>query len=162
MTVDDAVEALREAKLMTMTRQGELPALVELVAGGPVRGSWWGHPAGKEIFRIANALEDLPSEVLVTKLVGGKTTFVHAALWPALYRVVSDSAVQARMKNDAPMKQHAAQMHTASGKHQTVRKAWEDWASAKVKRAAKELTLDAAMALLRAAAGEAKLSLPAR
>jgi hypothetical protein len=47
-----------------------------LVAGKPVRGSWWWHPAGHTIFRMAGELADHPGCV-VTKLVFGKVTFVH-------------------------------------------------------------------------------------
>jgi len=54
-----------------------------LVAGGPVRGSWWGHPKGREIFRVAGWLAGHP-EVLVNRLVSRKVTYVHRRLWPAV------------------------------------------------------------------------------
>jgi hypothetical protein len=57
-----------------------------LVAGEEVRGSWWGHPRGTDIFRAATSLEDDP-DVLAVKLVNGKVTFVGRPLWPALLAV---------------------------------------------------------------------------
>jgi hypothetical protein len=70
-------------------------SLVELIAGAKVRGSWWGHPKGREIFRIASALED-DREVLSCKLVGGKLCFVDRALFGPLYRIVSDRGWRAK------------------------------------------------------------------
>ena len=66
-----------------------MPDLVEAIAGERVRGSWWSHPSGKAIFAVANRLEDA-ADVVTAKVIGGKVTFVHARLWPALLRVVTD------------------------------------------------------------------------
>jgi hypothetical protein len=63
-----------------------LPAHAQLVAGGPIAGSWWGHPDGKRIFNSAEALEAAP-DVTTAKLINGKVTFIHARLWPALVGV---------------------------------------------------------------------------
>jgi hypothetical protein len=74
-----------------LRERGVLPhaELVAAIAGEPVRGSWWGHPAGKAIWRAGVAIEE-SGEALVCKLAGGKLTFVHRRLWPALARVVTD------------------------------------------------------------------------
>jgi hypothetical protein len=81
-----------------------VPSLVALVVGGPVRGSWWGHPEGKRIYAIASAVEASP-DVLAAKLVAGKVTYLHRRLWPALIRVVTDpgwrAARSARLSADA-------------------------------------------------------------
>lgn len=63
-----------------------LPSVCSLVVGSPVRGSWWGHPRGHEIFAVTEALADHP-DVLATKLVSVKVTFVHRDLWPELLAV---------------------------------------------------------------------------
>jgi hypothetical protein len=60
-----------------------LPSLVSLVVGAPIRGSWWGHPRGSDIYRLSNELADHP-DVMMAKLVSGKVTYVHRRLWPAL------------------------------------------------------------------------------
>lgn len=65
-----------------------LPSVSGLVAGEPVSGSWWGHPLGSTIFRVASELSDHPDSV-VTKLVSGKVTFVHRRLWSALFSVAT-------------------------------------------------------------------------
>ena len=63
-----------------------MPSLAEAVAGGPIRGSWWGHPKAHEIFQVAEAVCESP-DVLVCKLIDGKITYVHRRLWPALVRL---------------------------------------------------------------------------
>ncbi len=65
-----------------------LPNLVTLITGGPVRGSWWGHPDGHEIYATSRQLSDHP-DVAVTKLVSGKRTYVHRRLWSALIAIGS-------------------------------------------------------------------------
>src|SRR5262249_40264372 len=57
-----------------------LPSAVSLLAGESVSGSWWGHPKAHEIFRGINQLGETP-DVLSTKLLSGKVTFVHRRLW---------------------------------------------------------------------------------
>lgn len=77
--------ALEEHGILLLT-DARLPSLASLVAGGPVRGSWWGHPKGHSIFATAEALADNPG-VTTAKLVSGKVTFFHRRLWPALLSV---------------------------------------------------------------------------
>src|SRR5262245_16878221 len=88
-TEAEAVALVRKHKVVMLADHDPLPSLVRAVVGEPVRGTWWGHPKGNLIFDLANAIEG-SGEALVVKLVAGKVTFVHAALWPALYRVVAD------------------------------------------------------------------------
>lgn len=63
-----------------------LPSITTIVAGEPIRGSWWGHSRGDAIYRVANALAD-DRDVLLTKLVDGKVTYVHRRLWAAVLAV---------------------------------------------------------------------------
>jgi hypothetical protein len=63
-----------------------LPSLVGLVVGEPLRSSWWGHPRGNAIYLAMNRLDDDP-DVLSTKLVTGKVTYVHRRLWTAVVTV---------------------------------------------------------------------------
>ena len=60
-----------------------LPSVCGLIVGEPLRGSWWGHQLGGAIYHVSSTLEDSP-EVLATKLVDGKVTYVHRRLWPAV------------------------------------------------------------------------------
>ena len=82
--------AVKRYRLLPLT-DARLPSLVSVVAGAPVRGSWWSHPKGKAIFAAATELED-HKDVALVKLVSGKYTFVHRPLWPALLAVVTARA----------------------------------------------------------------------
>jgi len=81
--------AVLEREGLLLLHDAELPSVSTLVAGEPVRGSWWGHPAGKAIFHVAEALE---AETALVKLVRGKVTFVHRRLWPELAAVGRERA----------------------------------------------------------------------
>jgi len=85
-----AQAALRAHRLL-LESDARLPSLVTLIAGGPVRGSWWGHPLGGLIFEVSNWLAARPG-VLLTRLVSGKVTFVHRSLWPAVFAIGSGHA----------------------------------------------------------------------
>lgn len=63
-----------------------LPSVAGLVAGAPIRGSWWSHPLAHPIYDACQALERDPDAILV-KLVAGKVTYVHRRLWPALLAI---------------------------------------------------------------------------
>ncbi len=65
-----------------------LPSVASLVAGEPMRGSWWGHARGEAIFRVTKELAD-HHDVLVTKLVSGKVTYIQRRLWPPIIAVGS-------------------------------------------------------------------------
>jgi hypothetical protein len=73
--------ALLEKWGLLLLQDPKFPSLVGLIAGEPVRSSWWGHPEGSAIFHVAEELDDHP-DVATTKLVSGKVTFVHRSLWP--------------------------------------------------------------------------------
>lgn len=79
------LDALARLGLL-MLHDATLPSVSALVAGEPVRGSWWGHRMGHVIYDVATALDAHP-DALATKLVNGQTTFVHRRLAPALVRV---------------------------------------------------------------------------
>jgi hypothetical protein len=65
-----------------------LPSVTTLVAGEPVRGSWWGHPKSHLMFRTLEDLADSADATLV-KLISGKDTFVHKTLFAHLIAVGS-------------------------------------------------------------------------
>jgi len=89
--VSGGPRAVLERCGLLLLQDPRLPSLAALVAGGPVKGSWWGHPAGKEIFRVASELDD-DADVTVAKLVAGKVTFVHRRLFAALAAVGAERA----------------------------------------------------------------------
>jgi hypothetical protein len=63
-----------------------LPSVTGLIVGHPLWGSWWGHPSGPRIWGVLKKF-CRRREVLTTKLVSGKVTFVHRRLWPQLLAV---------------------------------------------------------------------------
>jgi len=114
VTASNVVAWLQGVRIATLTATRGVPSLVEAIVGAPVKGSWWGHARGADIYNAAVAL-DASGEVLATKLVEGKVTFVHAALWPALYRVVTDPDARRLPKLDAVARQLLELVSTASG-----------------------------------------------
>jgi hypothetical protein len=64
------------------------PNLVNIVAGETVHGSWWGHPKAHLIFHVAGMLSKDP-DVLLTKLVSGKETYVHRRYWSEFLSVAT-------------------------------------------------------------------------
>jgi hypothetical protein len=84
----EALAFVERHGIVLQAARGPLPSLAEAIVGGPIRGSCWGHPKGKEIFRAAEAICE-SANVLVCKLVEGKITYVHRRLWPALVKLGS-------------------------------------------------------------------------
>jgi hypothetical protein len=80
-------EALEEYGVL-LESDVKLPSVAGLVAGESIRGSWWGHPMSHTIFKISVRLSENP-DVIVSKLVSGKVTWVHRRLWSALITIGS-------------------------------------------------------------------------
>jgi hypothetical protein len=135
----EELDWLREQGVVMQSARGPVPSLAERVAGGPIRGSWWGHPSGHEIYRVLNEVRASP-DVVAVRLIGGKITLVHRRLWPAL----------ARVAERFPPERVAAldEVHTASGAHRTMEIPFPDWVPAEDVSAADRLTVDEALAQL--------------
>jgi len=116
--------------IVLQAARGPVPSLAEAIAGGPIRGSWWGHPRGQEIFRVSEEVGE-SADVLVCKLVDGKVTFVHRRLWPALVKLAS------RFRKDQLAKVWSE--HTASGAHRSRKEAFPEWVPRDVMRESKRL-----------------------
>jgi hypothetical protein len=142
-----------EREGLLLETDAELPSLVSTVAGGPVRGSWWGHPLGHTIFATGEALFSHP-DVLLAKLVSGKDTWIHRRLWSALFAVARarepwqtaglsrgaasllervDREGEARASGEIAREierrllARGEQAHTASGRHGKLLESWERW-----------------------------------
>ncbi len=144
MTSRSALAFVKRRGVVLESARGPVPNLAETVIGAQIRGSWWGHARGKEIFWLTRAVRDSP-EVLVCRLVDGKITYVHQRLWPALVRLARHftrgelAAVQ--------------EVHTARGRHETRIVPFPKWVPATVKRAARRLSVADARAALRSITG---------
>ena len=139
MNPKKAIAFVERCGVLLQAARGPVPSLAEAIAGEPIRGSWWGHPKGKDIFRAAEAVCDSP-DVLVCKLVGGKVTYVHRRLWPALVKLASRFP-----------REHLAKVwneHTTSGAHRSRRQEFPAWVPTEVVRQAEGLSVSEAEALL--------------
>lgn len=81
----DALAELVERGVL-LQADGQLASVLLLVAGEPIRGSWWSHPLAHDIYAVCEGLQD-HADVTTAKLVKGKVTYVHRALWPALIAI---------------------------------------------------------------------------
>jgi hypothetical protein len=129
----DALKLVEEHGVVLASARGPVPSIAEAVAGEPIRGSWWAHPKGTEIFNALNEVDDSP-DVLCFRLVLGKVTFVHRRLWPALV-CLADELGRDRLTA-------VKQEHTESGAHRNVETPFPQWVPAEVARAAKALAPD--------------------
>ncbi len=127
----DALAFVEREGIVLQSARGRVPNLAEFVAGERIRGSWWGHAKGKEIFHAVNRVAD-SGEVLVCPLIDGKVTFVHRRLWPALVRLA------ARL-GPAGLAQ-ISQEHTASGHHERRVTPYPKWVPRAVARDAARLS----------------------
>lgn len=118
MNSKNVLAFVRRHGVVLQAARGPVPNLAGLIAGGPIRGSWWAHPKAHEIFDAAQTIRDSP-EVLVCKLVAGKITYVHRRLWPALIKLAP------RFRKDQLAK--VWDEHTPSGAHRLRRTAFPDW-----------------------------------
>lgn len=139
MTPKQGLAFVARHGIVLQAARGPVPSLAEAIAGGPIRGSWWGHPKGREIFRVADAIS-ASDDVLVCKLVDGKVSFVHRRLWPALVKL-ADRFQKGRLAK-------IWEEHTRTGAHRACRLEFPSWVPAEVWRAADELSLADAERLL--------------
>ena len=142
------------AQGLLLQQDAKLPNVVAMVAGQPVRGSWWAHPRGHAIYNTLNALAEHP-DVLVTRLVHGKVTFVHRRLWAAVLAVGQSQAPWQFARLSGPARAlfelverqgmlfatgksvkaleqrllaHGQQVHTDAGHHAIRLESWTVWA----------------------------------
>jgi hypothetical protein len=141
---------------LLLKTDARLPNVSALVAGEPVRGSWWAHPKSHQIFHALVELAAHP-DVLTAKLISGKDTFIHRTLWPAFLAVAMsrdpwqrkglDSRALTLLKEvdekgevatggstaaalERSLLVEGEQAHTEKGSHAKVLKSWERWMKA--------------------------------
>ncbi len=135
----EELDWVREQGVVMQSARGPVPSLAERVAGGPIRGSWWGHPSGHEIYRVLNEVRASP-DVVAVRLLNGKVTLIHRRLWPALVRAAERFPPERLAAID--------EVHTASGAHRTIEIPFPDWVPAEDVSAAALLTIGEALAEL--------------
>ena len=139
MTPRQALALVKKHGIVLEGARGPVPSLAELIAEGPIKGSWWSHPRGREIFAATRAVRD-DDDVLVCRLIDGKITFVHRRLWPALVRVAS--------RFPADRLARVREVHTSSGNHGLEEVPFPGWVPDDVHAAARDLPEDDALAML--------------
>jgi hypothetical protein len=133
-----------------------IPSVVGIITGESLHASWWSHPKSHLIYSILSELSE-HAEVLVTKLLARKDTFVHSGLWPALLAVGSareewqlrglsaaaadllervDRSASAVRATGAACKEiqmrllaPAYEVHTENGRHETMVERWSAWSN---------------------------------
>ena len=135
MTPKEVLAFVKHHGVVLQAAHGPVPSLAEIIAGGRIRGSWWGHPKGRDIFMAAATIADNP-EVLVCKLVEGKVTYVHRRLWPAFVKLAG------RFRKDQLAR--VVDEHTASGAHRSRREPFPDWVPKDIVREAEAMSLSEA------------------
>ncbi len=130
MTGKEALALVRKHGVVLASARGPVPNIVEAITGEPVKGSWWGHPKGREIFRILQRLQASP-QILVCRLVDGKVTFVHRRLWPALVRVAKHFPARRLAQ--------VHEEHTTAGRHETRDVIFPKWVPPAIRTQAQAL-----------------------
>lgn len=148
MKPKQALAWIKECGIAVESARASVPNLANVVAGEPIRGSWWAHPKGNDIFMLSRAIRRSP-DVLVCRLVDGKITYVHRRLWPALVRLAQRFS-KARLAA-------VIEMHTTAGRHEVHVTQFPKWVPKKVLAAANRLTEQAALSQLSVVAGATKL-----
>jgi hypothetical protein len=147
--IDKLLARLSEHGLL-LQQDKRLASVIGVIVGGPLAGSWWSHPRGRHIFRCLEQLLGHP-DVLLTRLIGGKVTYLHRKLWPAflsvatatepwqrrrlsregrqlLRRVETGPAVRASGRPARELQErllaYAEEVHTEVGRHEIVLRPW--------------------------------------
>jgi len=139
MTAAEALAFVEEHGVVLASAKGPVPCLTELIAGEPIKGSWWSHPKSHQIWAILESVTD-SKDVLVCRLVKGKITLVHRRLWPALARLASRFPPKRISK--------VSQEHTASGRHVNKEVPFPRWVPARLLKQAKAISEEEAFAAL--------------
>ena len=137
MTARQAMDFIRYHGVVLQSAKGLEPSLAARIVGGPVRGSWWGHPQNHEIYALLQQV-DKSKAVLTCPLVGGKITYIHRRLWPAFVKMAKEFPAHALDK--------ALQVHLPSGRHQRQDVPFPDWVPVSVLGAAGKLSVGDARA----------------
>ncbi len=139
MTPDEVLGFIDRHGVVLASAKGPVPRVIDAIAKETVKGNWWAHPKGRQIFAALKVVNESET-ILVCRLINGKVTFVHRRLWPALVRVAS------RFPPDRIAR--VREVHTASGHHINRETAFPKWVPAQVKKLAKAMSEEAAFAAL--------------
>jgi len=137
VTGRQAIAFVRKHGVVLESSRGKVASFAEAVVDAPIKGNWWSHPKGREIFALTRIVRD-SDDVLVCRVADGKVTFVHRRLWPALIRLADRFPRErlARLREE----------HTPSGRHIVRTTAFPEWVSPDVSVLAGKLNESEALA----------------
>ena len=135
----DAIRFVEHYGVVLQAARGPVPNLADTIAGEAIRGSWWGHPKGREIFRATRAVCESPN-ILVCKLIDNKVTYVHRRVWPALIKLAPHFGKQRLAK--------VWDEHTRTGAHVSRRVPFPKWVPPNIMKEAERLPRPEAERLL--------------
>ncbi len=139
MTAREALAFIRRHGIvMQSAHVPGVATLVDAIAGEPIRGSWWGHPKGRQIFRVLGEVHD-SGAIAALRLIEGKLTLAHRRVWPAL-AALSGEIGRSRLAA-------VAERHTPSGKHETTTTPFPDWVPKEVLAEAEAIDPDDARSI---------------
>jgi hypothetical protein len=130
---------VRDLGVVLQSARGPVPNVAQFIAGEPIRGSWWGHAAGKDIYAVLNFLDE-SEDIVSTRLINQKLTLLHARIWPSVARVSELLGV------DQLSAVHSE--HTDSGVHRSFAVAFPGWVPDESLRVAATLSVEVAFAQL--------------
>ena len=125
--------------MLESARHENVPNLADQVLGSHRHGSWWRHPRGKEFFGLTRQLRS-NKDIFVSRLVGGKITYVHRRLWPALIK----AAPMFRAEDLSAVRE----VHTTTGAHRVELTPFNQWISAELRQEGMMLTIEKATSQL--------------
>ncbi|MCH8872621.1 hypothetical protein IH824_07600 [candidate division KSB1 bacterium] len=131
VTPEEAISFIEAQGVVLESGKGPIPNLADTVAGKSIKGSYWGHPKGNEIFLLTRAIRS-SKEVLVCRVVDGKVTYLHRRVWGAIVRLQANF--------DKERLGAIREIHRSSGKHEVEVTPFPDWVPASVKEEAERLT----------------------
>ncbi|HVT57948.1 MAG TPA: hypothetical protein VHR45_06080 [Thermoanaerobaculia bacterium] len=153
--MDSRILAALEDLGLLLEQDKTLPNVVSLVTGESLKTTWWSHPQAHLIFHTLTELADHP-DVLTTKLMAGKVTFVHRDLWsallavalsrepwqlrslsPAARRLLAETENLGSVDASGPAAKelatrllvHSQEVHGDTGAHRLVLEPWSVWAT---------------------------------
>jgi hypothetical protein len=139
VTPEQAVAFVQLHGVVLESAAGPVPSLVQAIVGGNIKGNWWAHSRGKDIFQVTRAVRE-SDQILVCRLIAGKVTLVHQRIWPALIRC----AEHFRPDQIAQI----IEEHTASGKHISKSISFPEWVPPQIAIQASSLTEEEASIML--------------
>jgi hypothetical protein len=130
---------IRDQGVVLQSARGPVPNVAQFIAGEAIRGSWWGHPAGNDIYAILSELDESP-DIVSTRLINQRVTLLHSRVWPSVVRASEHLGVERLAAIHSE--------HTDRGAHRSVEVDFPQWVPAETLREAALLSLDEALAIL--------------